>query len=124
MTSEYAGIGEDLRGVAARLVGDVHQAMETVLNQEKSRVADIVAGIGGLLRETARQFDEQQIASVAQIAEQAADQVETAADGIRARSIDSLMEDGEDFVRRRPGWFVAGAVITGFLAARLLRRPR
>lgn len=48
-------------------------------------------------------------------------------DGLRDRSLSSILEQAERFARRNPGAFVAGAAIAGFALARFARasgKPR
>ncbi len=42
-------------------------------------------------------------------------------EGLRGRSFGSLLEQAEDFARRNPGAFVAGAALAGFALARFAR---
>jgi hypothetical protein len=58
---------------------------------------------------------------VADYARQAADQLDTAVSRLQTGGLPAIADDLQRFARRRPGVFLAGAVVSGFLAGRLLR---
>jgi hypothetical protein len=82
------------------------------LEQLTSRVQALVAGRpedAGPLREYAVQLGER---------------TQRAAEQLRARGVDGVLDDVRSFARRRPGAFLAGAAAAGFMVGRLVKAQR
>lgn len=57
-------------------------------------------------------------------AEQLADKLHEMATGLENRGVSGLIEEVQDFARRRPGAFLFGTAIVGFAGGRLLRSAK
>lgn len=84
---------DDLAGEGKRLARGLRGAADAQReNSVQSRVLDIVA-----------------------------DSLRDASEGLQGRSIDTIYADVENFARRNPAVFIAGAALAGFAAARFAR---
>jgi hypothetical protein len=117
---DYAGQAvEQARGMAGQLVQDVREVAESLIDEQKERAAGHVTGVAEALRKTAEGLGEHNEV-VGRYAEQAADQVERFAEGIRDRNLGDLIADVDDFARRQPTMFLVGAVALGFVVGRFM----
>jgi hypothetical protein len=73
------------------------------------------------LRETGQLLRKLGQGSVAQYADEAADQVERFSGYLRETDVDEIVDEARGFARRRPAVFLGGAVALGFLATRFLK---
>jgi ElaB/YqjD/DUF883 family membrane-anchored ribosome-binding protein len=115
-------VGTARRG-AARVGEQLREAAQAALREQKDRAADTVHGLAEALRRTAGSFEREENRAIARYAEQAAAQVDRFSETVRAREIGDLLAEAEDFARRQPSLFLAGAVATGFVIGRILARP-
>lgn len=115
-------IGSARQG-AQRFGAQMRDAAQSVLNEQKDRVADVVHFLAEALRRTAHTLEREENAAVARYADQAAAQIDRFSETVRRRELPDLLAGTEDFARRQPSLFIAGAVATGFVIGRLLARP-
>jgi hypothetical protein len=118
---------ETARGIASDFVGEVKDAANALLNEQKDRAAETVGNVASALRQTAQQLHEENPA-VARYAERAADRVDLFSDAVRERPLGEMIGDIDGFARRSPAVFLVGAVAAGFLVGRVIaasseRRP-
>ena len=106
--------------VATEFLDAARSAAESLLEEQKRRIADRISGIARALRSAAQPLDESQSHIIARYLEQGAMQVDSFSRRMRERHWGELVGDTEDFARRQPTWFVLGAVATGFVVGRLL----
>jgi ElaB/YqjD/DUF883 family membrane-anchored ribosome-binding protein len=106
--------------VVTEFLDAARSAAESLLEEQKRQIADRISGVAGALRNAAQPLDESQSRVIARYLEEGAAQVETLSRNMRERRWNELVADTEDFARRRPTLFVLGAVVTGFVAGRLL----
>jgi len=123
-----AGVATD---EAKQVVGDVREQARGLLDETKSQVQDQSRTQRDRVVETLRTFSDDLEGMAEQrggLASDAAREVAT-----RARSISQqldgrepaeLLDDLRSFARRRPGMFLAGAVISGVVMGRILRGTR
>lgn len=90
------------------------------LDQQKDRAATGLTSFVDALRQSGRQLEGQN-ATVASYVDAAAGQVERLVGGLRDRDVSQMVEDLEQFGRRRPGMFLGGAFVIGLVAARFLK---
>jgi ElaB/YqjD/DUF883 family membrane-anchored ribosome-binding protein len=106
--------------VVAEFVDAARSAAESLLQEQKSQVAERVSGVAEALRSAGESLDRSQNRVIARYVEQAAEQVEDLSRTLRNRRWNELLADTEDLARRQPTLFVLGAVATGFVLGRLL----
>lgn len=110
---------EQARGMAGQLAHDVRQVAESLIEEQKGRAVEKVAGVAEALRKTAEDLGEQN-EMVGRYAEQAAETVERFAESVRDRNLGDLVAEVDDFARRQPTMFLVGAVALGFVVGRFM----
>jgi len=110
----------DAKKVGSELVGAARDSAMSLLDAQRSRVADQIASVGDALRQSTESLESTGIGALAQYASQAADQIGGFADTLRDRSWSELAGDLEGFARRYPLMFMASAMGLGFIAGRFL----
>ncbi|HZB92942.1 MAG TPA: hypothetical protein VE397_15955 [Stellaceae bacterium] len=108
---------------AHRFGAQMREAAQSMLDEQKIRVADAVHGLADAFRRAADTLEQEQNRTVARYADQAAAQIDRLSASVRARDVADLLAEAEDFARRQPSLFFAGAVAAGFVIGRLIARP-
>jgi len=90
----------------------------------KKKTSDAIAGLAGMLSDTAPRIDEQLGEKYGDYARTASRSLQEGAAKLDAKSFDELGEDAREFVRKSPGTAIGIAAIAGFLLARLFRGSR
>ncbi|RPK79650.1 hypothetical protein [Streptomyces sp. ADI98-10] len=116
----------DVAGEAAAraqdVVGELREQLEEQARSQTQRLADNVRRLADELHDMSRNSDGD--SSAAGAVKQIADRGHQAASRMEERGPDGLLSDLQDFARRRPGAFLAGAALAGFATARLAKGAR
>lgn len=107
----------------ARLGEQMRDAAESLVEEQKERMAAAVQGVADMLRRTADTLEHENNTTAAHYAGRVAAQVDRLSTAVREREIGEMVASTEDFARRQPALFIAGAVAAGFVIGRLLARP-
>jgi len=110
----------DAKKVGSELVGAARDSAMSLLDAQRSRVADQIASLGDALRQSTGSLEGTGVGSLAEYVDQAAEQISGFADTVRDRSWNELAGDIESFARRYPLTFMASAMGLGFIAGRFL----
>lgn len=110
MAGEASARARDVAGELRDQVNDQAQAQTRRLARNVRRLADELSDMGESGKEDSPATD-----AVRQIADRGRD----VADRLESRGPQGLVSDLQDFARRRPGVFLAGAALAGFATARL-----
>jgi len=109
--------------VASQARGLVDQAKSELRDQGRSQADQVAHAIRRVSDQAdalaAGRVDE--AGNVADYVRRAGDQVGRVADHLEQRGVDGVVNDVQDFARRRPGAFLLGCATAGFLTGRLLR---
>jgi hypothetical protein len=108
------------QAAAGEMADQAKQQATSQLEAQKGRAVDSLVSVAHALRQTSQHLHEQQQDPVGGYVEQAAERVERVTNYLRTRDVPQLVAETQDFARRQPGLFVAGAVALGFLGARFL----
>lgn len=111
------------RREVGRLSEQMRDAAESLLDEQKDRMASAVHGVADMLRRTADTLERENNAAAAHYADRAAAQIDRFSETVRNRQLGEMVATAEDFARRQPALFIAGAVAAGFVIGRLLARP-
>ena len=103
---------------AKNLMVDARQQLRTQADEQASKVASLVGDLGGQLRTMA---DAGQSGPAKDIVAAVADQADAMAQRMRDGGLDRTLQDARRLARNRPGVFLAGAALAGFVAARVAR---
>jgi hypothetical protein len=107
-----------------QVAGQARQQITSQLDSQRERAAERLEGIAEALHDTGHQLRDRGQAPVGDFADTAARQIDQITRYMRDKSVDQFLEDVEQFARRNPGLFLAGAFGLGFLAARFLKSSR
>ncbi|MCA1842277.1 MAG: hypothetical protein LC792_03630 [Actinobacteria bacterium] len=101
----------------------VDQTRSQVHEQAETQAERLASGLRQLGQQTeARAQDRpEEAGSFGDFVGQAGDRLQEWADDLEARGLEGVVEDVSELARRRPGVFLAGAVVVGFGVGRLLR---
>ena len=91
------------------------------VDQRSTQAGEQVAGTADDLRSVGEQLRSQGKDRPAQLAERAADRTERLGSYLRDSDSDRILNDVEDFARRKPWAVVAGGMALGFAASRFLK---
>ena len=119
-TGRQAGEEPAIRRLLGELADAAWAATEAMLDAHKRLAADEVASVADAVRRTGQSVDQTESRIIAQYADRAATRVAATAAAMRERRWGELAADLEEFARRRPAWFVLGALAGGFAVSRLL----
>jgi hypothetical protein len=108
------------RSAVAELVEAAQSAAESLLQEQKQRIADRVSGMAGALEGAAHALDQSKNHAVGQYVQEAGQQIRTLSHTLQERRWNELITDIEDFARRQPTWFVLGTMTIGFMVGRFL----
>jgi nitrogen fixation/metabolism regulation signal transduction histidine kinase len=108
------------RSGVAELVEAAQSAAESLLQEQKQRIADRASGMAEALEGAAHALDQSENHAVGQYVQEAGQQIRSLSHTLQERRWNELITDIEDFARRQPTWFVLGAITIGFMMGRFL----
>ncbi len=117
-TQQFA---QQARQQASQLANRGSEQVKSQLGNQKHQAAQRITPVQSALRETGQQLRNQGQGSVAQYADNAADQAERFSRYLRENEVDDILDEGRSFARRKPALFLGGAAALGFLATRFLK---
>jgi uncharacterized protein YjbJ (UPF0337 family) len=128
-TSDKAGqakeqVQDKAREVAGKAQEGAGQAREKVreqVDERSTQAGERVRSAAGDARSVAEELRRQGKEAPARYTEQAAERAERLGDYLHDADGDRLLRDMEEFARRNPWAVVAGGVVLGFTASRLLK---
>ena len=91
------------------------------LNDSRNKAADSMGSIAGAVRSTGDRLRSENQASVANLTDSLADQVERLSSYLRSRDLSGVREDLETFARRQPAVAIGVALAVGVLGARFIK---
>lgn len=106
---------------AQQMISNAWEQGNTLLEDQKRQAAQRVAGVAEALHSSAQRLDEQDQRLSAHYLHRAAAGLERFAQALSDQDMRALMQQVEQFVRRRPGAVLGGAMLGGFLLARFLK---
>ena len=121
--TQAAAAGTAAQRQVAQLGEQMRDAAESLVEEQKERMAAAVQGVADMLRRTADTLERENNATAAHYAGRVAAQIDRFSTAVREREIGEMVASTEDFARRQPALFIAGAVAAGFVIGRLLARP-
>ncbi|WP_116040774.1 hypothetical protein [Amycolatopsis palatopharyngis] len=113
-------VAEQARSEARHVMEDARSQLRGQAQEQTQRVTESLHRLGDQVTALARGHP-QEAGRLADYVDQAAGEIQHAAQRVEARGFDGVVQDTESFARRRPGAFLAAAAATGFLAGRVLR---
>ncbi|GAA4813611.1 hypothetical protein GCM10023232_06290 [Sphingosinicella ginsenosidimutans] len=130
-TSSQSSAGT-AREAADRLAGQVREQMLSLKGQAgeklmsyagdgKDRATNLLDDISAVIEDAARSIEQRLGAEYGGYAHRAAEAVAGFSGKVRDKSVDDLLDDGREIVRKSPGVAIAAAAVVGFALVRVLR---
>ncbi|MET9801147.1 hypothetical protein [Streptomyces sp. NPDC006368] len=113
---QAAGVAHEATVQARDLVGELRDQLQGQAQSQTQRLAENVRRLADELRDMSESGKPDSTAS--SVVRQIADGGRQVASRLEQRGPDGLISDLQDFARRRPGVFLAGAALAGFAVAR------
>jgi hypothetical protein len=121
-TEQAKNVAAEAKAQAVDLVGQTRDQLREQAGQQQQKAASSIRSLAGELHEMANSAQTQ--GTAASLARQAADRGHALAGYLENSEPEQLLEDVRDFARRKPGLFLAGAAVAGFVAARMVKGAR
>ncbi len=118
--STVAGAKQALRDNVAKGREQAADKARLFAEDGKAKASDALGQLSQLLRDAAQQVDDKLGEQYGQYARGAADRVQGFTSAIDEKSVDDLLADARDLVRKSPAAAVGVAAGVGFVVARLL----
>lgn len=116
---------ENVMDKAREKVGETasqaQQQAKSQIAMGKDRVAESMESVANALRSSTDQMQGQETGFVGDYMNRAADKVSEISQHLRQSDVNQLMHETEDFARREPTIFLAGAFALGLIATRFLK---
>ena len=110
-----------VRDQVTHLRGQAAERARGFADEGKGRVTGLLEDVGEVLGDAARSVDERLGEDYGAYAHRAADAVAGFARRIREKSVDDLVDDTKDFVRKSPAIAIGIAAVAGFALIRVIK---
>lgn len=123
-------LGEEARGVAVEATERARGLVAQANDQARQQLSEQVDHLGAAFTRMRDELDAladgrpEEAGSASEYTRNLASELGRIGEAIASRGIEGLMGDLEGLARRRPGAFLGGAALAGFLTARMLRARR
>lgn len=114
-------ISEKVTDAGKNVRDQVVDQVGTRADSQKDRAASGLMGFADAMRQVSEQMRQQDQGSIANVAEQAATQINQVGDYLQNKDIGQIMNGVENVARRQPLLFLGGAFALGVFAARFLK---
>jgi hypothetical protein len=112
---------DQAKETAQNVASQARERVREQVDQRTTEAGERVSGTAGDIRSVGQELRNHGKEGPAKVAEQAADRMDRAGSYLRDVDADRILNDVEDFGRRRPWAVVAGAMVVGLAAARFLK---
>jgi len=120
---EVSAAKSDVAGQARNLLDQSRSQVRTEAQAQTEKLSQSLRQVGTQMHALANGRPEE-AGPVADYARQAAESVSRYAESIQGKGLDGVLQDTQQFARRRPGTFLLGALVAGVVAGRLVRSAR
>lgn len=110
-----------VREQAASLRGQATDKLRGFADDGKSRATGLLEELAGVIDDAARSIDERLGREYGDYAHRASSAVSGFTDRVRDKSVDDLVDDTRDLVRKSPAVAIAAAAVVGFALMRVVR---
>jgi ElaB/YqjD/DUF883 family membrane-anchored ribosome-binding protein len=130
-SAEDEGVAS-LASAKDKLVGQVREQVQSLRGQArdralsfaddgKARATSLLDDLGEVIDEAAQAVERKFGSDYADYAHRASGAVSGLADKVRTKTVDDLIDDTRDFVRKSPGIAIGIAAVAGFMLVRLIK---
>ena len=120
MRDHIGPVVDQVRERVGPVVDQVKERASAAAQQQMTSAAEGLDGAAGAVNSVGEQLREHNLADLT-LHDRAAEQIEKAATWLRATTPQEIAHEVEDFAKRQPTIFVAGALALGLLGVRFLR---
>lgn len=113
--------GEQVKEGVKKMAEQARTKTTDAIEKQKNSMADQVGGFAAVLHNTADELNDRQQTSLAHHTHGMASRLDDLAGALHGQNIGDLLDQIQDFAKRRPGLFIGGTVVAGFLLARFLK---
>lgn len=113
-----------IKAEATKLKSEASTKARSAAEEGKSKAAETLGSVSSATREAAGKLKGTQAEPLANVINSAADSVESFAQRMREKSVDEIIDDTREMVRRSPVLIIAVAAAAGFLVSRFLKATR
>jgi hypothetical protein len=99
----------------------IGEQVRTGVETGKTRAADTIGSLAQALTQSGQQLRQQNNEAPLEYVERAGEQLRRASEYLRNTNVDEIVHNTENFARRQPALFLAGAFAIGLLGARFLK---
>jgi len=110
-----------VRDQVSSLRGQAGDRVRGFADDGKARAASMIDEFGGVLSDAARSVDERLGEDYGRYAHRAADAVSSFAGSVRDKSVDDIIDNTRDFVRKSPAVAIGIAAVAGFALMRVIK---
>lgn len=118
-------LGQHAKQATTEIVNQVQEQASSQINERKQSAADDLAKVATAIRQFGQNLTGEQIGPIARYAGQygdkAAQNIERFTNYIREQDPKQLLDDVQNFGRRRPALMLGGAFLLGLAGARLIK---
>ena len=112
---------ETLRAQAGSLLDQASDKIKGAADQGKTKAGGAMEELASMVEDVAATLDEKLGAHYGDYARKAAGAVSGAADTLKSKDVDELIEGARDFVRKKPAVAIGAAAAIGFVLTRLIK---
>jgi hypothetical protein len=120
-SSMSGGMVEQATDTVNQVVGNVQQEATRRMTDQIHFTQEGLGSTAHAIRSASQELRSNDQAMFADVIDRAAEQIDGVANYLRDKDLDQLVGDAENFARRQPVIFVAGATMLGILAGRFLK---
>ncbi len=113
-----------IKAEAGKLKTEASTKARSAAEEGKTKAAETLGSVSHVTREAADKLKGTQAEPLANIINSAADSVESFAQRMREKSVDDIIDDTRELVRRSPVLVIAVAAAAGFIVSRFLKASR
>ena len=110
-----------VRDQVTSLRGQAGDRLRTVADDGKAKATNLLDDVAGIIEDAARSIDERLGEDYGDYAHRASTAVSGFAGRVREKSVDDIIDDTRDVVRRSPAVAIAAAAVVGFALMRVIR---
>ena len=112
---------DQVRSQVDNLKGQATDKVRQYADTGKDKATTALSDFAEVVNDAARSVDERLGTEYGAYAHRAADAVNSLVDGLRSRSVDDLLDDTRNVVRKSPGVAIASAALLGFAFMRVVK---
>lgn len=124
LKEQAADLGRKATQGAKQVASQAQSQAQSKIERGKADAAVTLSSVAASLLNSGMQLRDDQQAMAGEYVERAARQIERAAHYMQTADLREVVDQVEDFARRRPAVFIGSAFAAGLLAARFLKSSR